>query len=166
MSIRVCATTALALASSIAAAQPVQFPGSPIEKTSFQENLWEDVWGDEFVSGTDFLMSSDTLSSPIHTIHRLEWDESNTYLDGEAGAGILSNVQSFDMDWSEYGTVPVTYTLPDQSQWNATVTISTSAFAGTISSGNGYEPHIYGMVKSLTITENVNSGGFTHSYES
>ncbi len=51
-----------------------------------------------------------------------------------------------------------------EARHRATVHVSTSSFAGTITSGENYSPHIYGMIKAIRIIENADSGGTDFTY--
>ncbi len=133
----------------------------PVPFTSFQDNLWDDLWSDVFVEDFDFLLSADSMNDSQHTLHRLEWDDAASHLDGDKNAAVIDDFNYYDMNWFEEGTESVEYSLANGLDWSADVTVSTYSFSGTISSGNGYMPHIYSVMRHVVISDNF---GNTNEY--
>ncbi len=139
-------------------------PIDPVPFLSFQELLWDDLWGATFVTGEDGLMSVQPASDPTHILHRLDWDPAENFLDGEIAAGTMTGVQVWDMDWFEDDPHSAVVILADDSEWSGTIDTQIYAFSGQISSGGGYEPFIFGVLWELNITEGPAAGGQSYVY--
>jgi hypothetical protein len=139
-------------------------PAEPIPFTTFQENLWHDLWEDVYVEGVDGLLSLQSASDSSHIIHRLEWDESTSILDGAAAAATLTQVDLWEMDWYEEPGEPVSIPLGDGTVWEGMVALDIYAFSGQISSGVGYDPFIFGIVWELEIATSSSGGGAVYTY--
>lgn len=138
-------------------------PAEPVPFTTFQENLWHDLWEDAYVEGVDGLLSLQSASDASHVIHRLEWDESTSILDGAAAAATLVQVNLWDMDWYEEPGEPTSIPLDDGTVWEGTVTIDIYGFSGQISSGVGYDPFVFGIVWELTMETSSSGGGTSYT---
>lgn len=159
--------TAIVIVISLAASGAfgqVQVAPDPVLYTSFQHNLWNDLWEDDFEPGVDFLMATTSVTAEPVSIHRMEWHEGASFLDGIVDAASLTNIVLFDMSWHENGTTSFSSVADDGTVVEGTMTFSTSAFAATISSGESYQPHIFGIIKSVHVVLGDNNGNFSAEY--
>lgn len=154
---------AISLAASNASSQ-VQIAPDPIAYTSFQHNLWNDLWQDDFEDGTDFLLATGSLTPQSISLHRMEFHQDDAFLDGSLDAATLSERTIYDMSWHENVSTPFSAIADDESLVQGTITILTSAFAGKVSSGFSYQPYIYGLTKSVHIVFDEGTGDFNAEY--
>lgn len=139
----------------------------PIPFTSFQDNLWDDLWADDFVEGVDFLLSTQSLLLTTQSIHKIEWYPSIRNFESTSDSASITNLQTWNMDWFGYESAQWEIDSDDNGDpisWSSTIELSTTTFAGTISSDNSYSPHIYGLIQTITISESATSGGNIYTF--
>lgn len=148
-------TAGLALFSSLVSGQGSQhqevLSDPPLdERVSFQGNLWQGLWQEEFESGSDFLIISSDPALSNHTVHRIDFDDN--FLGGEVAAGSLSELLVFDMSWADSGVHSITVSYPE-GDWAGTYEYSMMSFSSVITSNGGYNPAIYGIAVHITVID-------------